>query len=150
MPPRQRPIQDVMENERIVRLQQLVENLADSVATMQIQIQIQQQQQQQQQYPNPRVAERGEEDNVESDEEENPFVVERQPEQQAGGQPRYHRRVEGREAVTISNRHYSLRGKQSDVLVLCPGLDLVVRVWPNRRLSEVEAQLGVWLANHRP
>ncbi|GFS35826.1 hypothetical protein Acr_00g0042370 [Actinidia rufa] len=108
-----------MENERIVRLQQLVENLADSVATMQIHMQQQQQQQQQRQYPNPQFAEEGEEDDVESDEEENPFA-ERQPERQ----------------------RYNLRGKQSGVLVFYLGLDLVVGVWPNKRLSEVEAQLG--------
>ncbi|PSS16035.1 Eukaryotic translation initiation factor 3 subunit J like [Actinidia chinensis var. chinensis] len=250
MPSRQKPIQDVMKNKRIVRLQQLVENLAD----------------------------KGEEDDVKSNEEENPFA-ERQPERQAGGQPRYHCRVEGQEAITVSNqwetglkidipefhgelkaedfldwlfaiekvlefkevpenkrvplvatyfrgraaawwqqlkvnrawmgkrkieswdrlkkhlreaflphnyarvmyqrfqnlrqgtrivdeyttefyqlmarndlgeiddqlvsRCYSLRGKQSGVLVFCPGLDLVVRVWPNKILSEVEAQLGV-------
>ncbi|GFS29833.1 hypothetical protein Acr_00g0008720 [Actinidia rufa] len=39
MPPRQRPIQDMMENDKMVRLQQVVENLDDSVAAIQIQMQ---------------------------------------------------------------------------------------------------------------
>ncbi|GFS36268.1 hypothetical protein Acr_00g0044990 [Actinidia rufa] len=97
-----------MDNERIVRLQQLIENLADSVATMQIQMQQQQQQQQQRQDPNPRAEEDGEEDDVKSDEEENPFA-ERQPERQAGGQPRYHRRVEGRETALQLERQAKRR-----------------------------------------
>lgn len=87
MPPRRRPLQDAMEDDRISRLQQMVENLADSVAAMQLQVQQQQQQQQQQQAqqqqqqrqrPDPRVVDEEVDEDVDaeggSEEDENPFA----------------------------------------------------------------------------